>query len=382
MKRLIAACLVLVMSLALFTACSGNDSSSAGDADTIKIAVNGAWTGDLAGNGEWKMDAVRMAADEINESGGILGKQIEVVYEDNQSTQNGAINAMNKIVSDDSVLAVIGPHMSTMAIAVSDVVKNAGIIYMTGGTSVSLRDCDNEWMFPVRCMDDTVAKAAAEFAVEELGCTNIGIMYNNDEFGTSGRDIIISYLEENGVDYVAEGHNTGDTDFTGQILKLEQAGTDCMIIWTSNDSTTIVKQRYELGYDGAVITSSSFASDWMLATLNLEECEGVYSATDMSPDDPYPMMQELVEKTKTQLDREPEAWHCCYYTAVYILKDAIERAGAVEREAVKNALYETDGLESVLGEISCNENGELVHECVITVVNSEKKLELVKKIQE
>ena len=64
------------------------------------------------------------------------------------------------------------------------------------------------------------------------------------------------------------------------------------------------------------------------------------------------------------------------------MKDAIERAGAVEREAVKNALYETDGLESVLGEISCNENGELVHECVITVVNSEKKLELVKKIQE
>ena len=385
-KRIVSVILAMALMI-LLCACynGGGDGTGSGggtDSDTIRIAVNDAWTGDLAGNGEWLMDAVKMATDEINASGGILGKQIELLYEDNQSTQNGSINAMNKIVSDDSILAVIGPHMSTQAIAVSDVVKNAGIIYMTGGTSVALRDCDNEYMFRVRCMDDTVAKAAAQFAVEDLGCTNIGIMYNNDEFGTGGRDIIIEYLESVGVDYVAEGHNSGDTDFTGQILSLQQANTDCMIVWTSGDCTTIIRQQHDLGYSGEIITSSSFASDWMLDTMNLEECQGVYSATDMSPDDPNPLMQDLVEKTVEQLDREPEAWHCCYYTAVYILKDAIERAGVVEREAVKNALYETTGLDSVLGEVYCNDQGELVHECVITVVNENKQLELVKKIQE
>lgn len=378
MKRFLGILLCVAMAAALVGCASSNEAS--GDSETIRIAVDGAWTGDLAGNGEWKMNAIKMAADEINASGGILGKQIEMIYEDSQSTQNGAINAMNKIVEDDTVLAVIGPHMSTMAIAVSDTVKNAGIIYMTGGTSVSLRDLDNDWMFKLRCMDDTVAKVAAEFAVESLGCKNIGIMYNNDEFGTGGRDIITAYLDERGVNWVAEGHNSGDTDFTGQILKLEQAGTDCMIIWTSGDASTIVKQRYELGYEGRVITSSSFASQWTLDTLNLEECEGVYSATDMSPDDPNPMMAALVEKTKEELGYEPEAWHCCYYTAVYILKDAIERAGSCDREAVKAALYETEGLDSVLGEIRCNAEGELVHECVITVVNENKNLELVEKI--
>ena len=378
MKKMICALFALSMTL-LLVACGG-PSPAKKESTTIKIAVDGAWTGDLAGNGEWKMNAIKMAADEINEAGGILGKQLEIIFEDNQSTQNGAINAMNKIVEDEDVLAVIGPHMSTMAIAVSDTVAKSDIIYMTGGTSVALRDLNNEWMFKLRCMDDTVAKVAAEFAVNTLGCKNIGIMYNNDEFGTGGRDIITSYLNEHNIPWVAEGHNSGDSDYTGQILKLKQAETDCMIIWTSGDASTIVKQRHELGYEGEVITSSSFASQWTLDTLNLEECVGVYSATDMSPDDPNPKMAALVEKTQAELGYEPEAWHCCYYTAVYILKDAVERAGSTSRDEVKSALYQTDGLDSVLGTIKCNEYGELVHECVVTVDNNEKKLELVEKI--
>jgi len=378
MKKIMS--MILILSMVLTLAACGGKTSAEEESKTIKIAVDGAWTGDLAGNGEWKMNAIKMAADEINADGGILGKQIEVIFEDNQSTQNGAINAMNKIVENKDVVAVIGPHMSTMAIAVSDTVEKSDIIYMTGGTSVALRALGNEWMFKLRCMDDTVAKVAAEFAVNTLGCKNIGILYNNDEFGTGGRDIITEYLDEHNIPWVADGHNSGDTDFTGQILKMKQAETDCMIIWTSGDASTIVKQRYELGYEGNVITSSSFASQWTLDTLNPEECVGVYSATDMSPDDPNPKMAALVQKTVDELGYEPEAWHCCYYTAVYILKDAIERAGTTNREAVKKALYETDGLDSVLGTIACNAYGELVHECVITVVNSEKKLELVEKI--
>lgn len=378
MKKVI--CTLLALTMVFSLAACGGSSHTKEESPTVKIAVDGAWTGDLAGNGEWKMNAIKMAADEINADGGVLGKQIEVIFEDNQSTQNGAINAMNKIVEDENVLAVIGPHMSTMAIAVSDTVAKSDIIYMTGGTSVALRDLHNDWMFKLRCMDDTVAKVAAEFAVNTLGCKNIGIMYNNDEFGTGGRDIICAYLDEHNIPWVAEGHNSGDSDYTGQILKLKQAQTDCMIIWTSGDASTIVKQRYELGYEGKVITSSSFASQWTLDTLNLEECVGVYSATDMSPDDPNPKMAALVEKTQAELGYEPEAWHCCYYTAVYILKDAIERAGSIDREAVKKALYETKDLDSVLGTIVCNEDGELVHECVITVVNGDKKLELVDKI--
>lgn len=373
---------ILLAVLSVFTLVGCNNTAKEEevvDEGPIVIAVDEAWTGANAGNGEWVQLPVQHAVDEINEAGGILGRQVEVIYEDSASTQNGAINAMKKIVENDDVLAVIGPHMSTDALAVSDTVDQYEIIYMTGGSSMALND-GNEWMFKLRCQDDIVASAAAEFATKDLGAKKVGIMYNNDEFGVGGRDILTAYFDSVGVEYVAEGHNSGESDFTSQILKMMNENVDTLILWTSGDISKIVKQRFEQGFEGNVITSSSFASEWTVMNMTTEECQGVYSATDMTPEDPSETMTALRAWAKDTFGCEPEAWISCYYNSVYILKDAIERAGSTDREAVKNALYETAGLDSVLGEINCDKNGALVHECVVTRVAEDKSFPLIKKI--
>ena len=86
------------------------------------------------------------------------------------------------MVTNDEIVAVFGPHTSTNAMAVSDILKEAGMPYFTGGTSSKLKDLDNEYIFKVRCNDDLVVQAAMDYAVNQLGAKKIGILYINDEF--------------------------------------------------------------------------------------------------------------------------------------------------------------------------------------------------------
>ena len=218
------------------------------DGETIKVGVLWSTTGDTGGRGVFQKEAMEMAAQEINESGGILGKQLELVFEDDASDQTTSINMMNKMVTNDEIVAVFGPHTSTNAMAVSDIVKEAGMPYFTGGTSSKLKGLDNEYMFKVRCNDDLVVQAAMNYAVNQLGAKKIGILYINDEFGVGGRDIMVQYCEDQGLEYVEANHNSTDQDLTSQIMQMKQAEVDVLIGWSSNVCPILARQTTCLLY--------------------------------------------------------------------------------------------------------------------------------------
>ena len=127
------------------------------------------------------------------------------------------------------------------------------------------------------------AQLAAAYATDNLGCKKIGLFTNSNDYGTGARTVAEEYLTEKGIDFVTEQHNTGDTDMTSQVLKLKDAGVDCVIVWTDDAETALAaRQFYDLGLDVPVIGSTSISTPQVNELCQPEWLDNWYSVTDFT----------------------------------------------------------------------------------------------------
>ena len=331
------------------------------DGDTIKIGLVSMVTGDNPLNGERMNQGVQLAVDEVNAAGGILGKQVELTITDDQTMQDVAVTCVQKLASE-GVVGIVGPHRSTNAIAVSDTVKSLGVPLLTGGTSPNIADLDNPYLFRGRASDTIFAQAAVDYAVNTLGCSKIGLFYNNDDFGTGALGVIQQYCDENGITLVAEGHNTGDKDFTAQIMKMQTAGIDCAIIWTHDPELAIhARQIYELGLECQVVSSPGVTMSQVLGMVEPEYVEGWYGVTDFVSTSTDEEVVNFIEKFKAAYDIEPELYAASYYGCAKVLLTAIENAGTTDRDAVRDEIEKIQDLQVPIGVAACDESHDLIH---------------------
>jgi branched-chain amino acid transport system substrate-binding protein len=390
-KRMIAGFMTAAMALGM-VGCSqgGAGNSGAGKSasgNAIKVGVIYSATGTMAGRGDYMKNAIELATKEINAAGGVLGKNIELVMEDDQSDQTTAINMMNKMGSNKDIVAVFGPHTSTNAIAVSNTVKDYKIPYFTGGTSKKLKALGNEYMFKTRANDEVVVASAMNFVTKTLNAKKIGILYINDEFGIGGKDIMVQYAKDNNLQYVEANHNATDQDLTSQIMKMKQENVDALIAWSSNVCPIVARQTTELGFNKPVIMNSGFGGQDVLDSLPTEVTVGKYAAADFTAEDPTPTTAEFVKKFEAAYGKKPLGdWSASYYGAMKMLAQAIKDAGVVDREKVKDAMYKIKDFDAPLGKLTTDKNGILVHEASIIrakkLDNGKAVFELVKKEKE
>ncbi len=359
--------LTLVWNLCGFTGQCENAAGASLDGE-ILFGVSCAITGNFPLAGQRTKEGIDLALQEINANGGVLGKKLVYTLEDDQNTQTTAVNVVTKLLNE-GVCAVIGPHTSGNAAATSDLYKNAEISFMTGGTSPKLATLDNPYFFRVRPSDTVCGQVAAQYAINTLGAKKVGISYNNNDFGTGGRDVIQAVLDEAGIAYVAVGHNSGDKDLTGQIMKLKSENVDCIISWTDDAEVVLTaRQLYELGMEVPVIASAGIVMDQVLNLLEPEYVEGWYAVTDFISTNEDALVKEFVDNFTTLYGYAPELYAATYYSTTYVLADAIERAGSADPQAVRDALAQTSELKLPLGEYSCDSEGNLVHGCVIAQI--------------
>ena len=275
MKKLTALLLALVMALSVTACASNNTSATTGApkaADTtaaenkvddsafdgeIVFGLSTAVTGNFPLAGERTLQGVDLAVEEINAAGGVLGKKLTYIYEDDGNDATTAVNVVTKLLNED-VVAVIGPHTTGNTLAVQSLYAEAGMPFFSGGTGVKLEnEMDNKYFHRIRPSDSICGAIAAKFAVENLGAKKVGVDYNNNDFGTGGRDVVVATLQELGVEYVEVAHNSGDTDMTTQLMNLQAAGVDAVILWTDDaEDVVTARQAYELGLDIPFITSA------------------------------------------------------------------------------------------------------------------------------
>lgn len=341
---------------------SAEEGNKTEDSDTILIGVSASITGAAPTNGLRTQQGAQMAVDEINEAGGVLGKKIELYVADDGGVQDTGINATNLIASQ-GVVAQVGPTLSGLALAVENIVSEAGYPMLVGATSPKLvTTIDNPWLFRVRASDSIQAELAAVYATQNLGCKKIGLFTNSNDYGSGARTVIEEYLTEKGIEYVSEAHNTGDTDMTSQVLKLKDAGVDCVIVWTDDAETALAaRQFYDLGLDVPVIGSTSISTPQVNELCQPEWLDNWYSCTDFTTSNPSEVVQEFVGKFEEKYGESPELYATTYYGAIYVLKDAIERAGSTDSQAIRDALAETKDVVAPIGTYSANEMREMIH---------------------
>ncbi len=239
-------------------------------------------------------------------------------------------------------------------------------------------DFNNEYFFRIRASDKLVAQTAAKFAVESLGAKNIGILYNNDDYGMGAKNVLEAYLQAQNIPFVAEGHNTGDKDMTGQIMKIKDANVDAIVLWThAPESAIVARQLDELVPDIPVVASPTYTNQDFFNLVDAAAIEGDYSIADFSTDEDTPEMQDYVARFNAAYNVTPELFSTTYYQGIYILADAITRAGSTDREAVRKALSETTGFKGVMSNVDCNSKGEMIHE--VTIVQLKDKVPVMKE---
>ena len=313
---------------------SGSARKTSTEKDTILIGVSASITGSAPTNGMRTQQGAQMAVDEINEAGGVLGKQLELFVADDGGVQDTGINATNLIASQ-GVVAQVGPTLSGLALAVEGIISEAEYPVLVGATSPKLvNTIDNPWLFRVRASDTIQAQLAAVYATENLGCSKIGLFTNSNDYGSGARVVVEEYLTEKGIEYVSESHNTGDTDMTSQVLKLKEAGVDCVIVWTDDAETALAaRQFYDLGLDVPIIGSTSISTPQVNELCQPEWLDNWYSCTDFTTSNDSEIVQNFVKSFNTKYGEDPELYAVTYYSAIYLLKDAIERAGSLDSAA-------------------------------------------------
>ncbi len=331
--------------------------------EPIVIGAAAPLTGARALLGRNYRQGVTLALEEIKAEGGVLGRPLQVVFEDDQGDNpNAAINAVNRLIHVDKVPLMMGPHYSVAQMATQKLYWDAKVISITGASGVPVTAQGNPYVFRVRANDNLVSKALVAYARDHLKATRIAIHYINDDFGKAGMERVVKALEEFQMKPVAvESHNAGDKDFTAQLSKIIQAGAQVMVMWSHDtESALVVRQMKQLNPAVKVIGTTSLSEPSFLKLAG-DASEGVISANDFVPTLPDPRIQAWVAKYNAKYTMLPEIWAAAYYDATHVAAKAIVGAGGIDPEKVRQAFFALKHT-GILGEYRFEPNGDGNHQ--------------------
>jgi len=340
------------------------------NAQDIRIGFTPPVTGASAAEGAFQIKALKLALKEINAAGGINGKKIDLRQVDNQSSNPGALAALQKSVEQEKALALVGFVKSTQILATSDAIKCYGIPTFVGGTNVTLTRQGNPWLFRVRPDDSIAALAMVKYIKEDAKLAKVGILHDTDAFGTGGADLVEKYAKEQGLTVVKrEKYTTKDKDYTAQLLSLKNAGAQIMVLYAPNpeDAAVVMRQCRQLGSPFKYLGSPSSQHRDAL-NLARDAAEGIWAVADFVPG-ANEVNKSYGEAYKKEYNEEYDALSAWTYDGLYILADAIKKAGE-DRAKIREAILATQGYKGVLGTFSFTPNGDGLHE--VSVVQIEK----------
>ena len=356
-------------------ACLGAVASAAGAADVINIGAIGPLTGGSSIAGLDERDAKIMAIDEVNAKGGILGKKVVLFSEDDASQPSQAASVAMKMINQNSVTAIVGAHNSPCTLAVMQVVARAGVPLITSGsTSPKVTESDNAWVVRASPPDSVQAAALVQYALAK-GFKNIGIIYLNDDYGKGGYNAVAKALESKGLKLAgAETFMSDDKDMRAQLTKLKSQGVDALLIWTNFvDGSLVMRQTREIGWNVQFFTGTGVVHNRTFELVG-EAFDGTIETVPFIPNAPDESVQKFVKDFEKRFGRVPSQPAARAYDATRLLFAAIEKAGSLDKTAIRDAMRNTKEFTGLQGTISINPaNGEYQGGVMIVKANFANK---------
>lgn len=373
MKRVskVLTALVLGTVLAgLAAGCGGGEKK----ADTIKVGANLEMTGGSASYGISSKNAIELAFKEINEKGGINGKQLELVVADNKSEAAEATNAMQKLISQDNVVAVIGPNLSSSVIAASAINNSAKVLdiapmatnpYVTvDQASGKTKDFNYRTCF----IDPFQGTVMAKFATAELGVGNAAVLIDNSSDYAKGLAQFFkeNFVKEGGAVTAEESYLQKDTDFKATLTKIKATNPDFLYVpGYYQEVGLIVKQARELGMNMPIAGGDGWDSAKMPEIAGAAALNNTYFSSLYSPEDSSEINKNFVAAYEKAYGQKPDVFAALSYDSALLVAEAIKNADSTEPAKISEAMAKINGFSGVSGSVTFDDKHNPVKSAVI-----------------
>jgi len=328
-------------------------------ADTIKLGVAGAHSGDLASYGLPSVNAAKLVVEQVNANGGIDGKMVELLVEDDVCKPEVATNTATKLVSD-GVHVVIGHICSGATKAALPIYNNAGVVVMSpSATNPELTQSgDYPNFYRTIASDDAQARTEVDFALDTLGLTKIAVIHDKGDYGKGLAEFAKKFLEESGRAEVTlfEGVTPGAVDYSAVVQKIKRSGAEAVIFGGYHpEASKIITQMRKKRLKTIFISDDGVKDDTFIKVAG-KYAEGVY-ATGPKDSSSNPLSKKAVEEHKAEFGTDPGAFYENAYAAALALLNAVDKADSTDMAAVRNALQNND-VETPVGSIRFDKMGD------------------------
>jgi len=360
MKRILIASIVIA---SLLSACQ----NQGGGGDKVRIGVFMSTTGTTANFGISSVNGIKMAADEINAAGGINGKQVELLVQDDRSDASEAATIVTKFVTQDQVNAVIGEVASSRSIAAAPIAQNAKIPMLTPSSTNPEVTKKGDFIFRSCFIDPYQGAAIAQFAAKTLGAKSAAIMVDRKNDYSTGLEKVISevFTKFGGKIVATQSYQEGDQDFNAQLTSLKGSNPEVIFVpGYYNDVGLIAKQARDKGITVPLIGGDGWDSE-QLYKIGGTALNGSYFTNHYSPFDTAPNVVKFVNDYKKRYNSTPDALAATAYDAANIMFDAIKRSKSLSGTDIRDALAATNAFPGVTGTVTFNQNRDAVKPIVM-----------------
>lgn len=345
--KFVAASAAAVMALSL-AGCSGgsmDDSSSSSakaSGDSITIGTVTTNSGTAAAYGEAEVKGFELAVSEIDAKGGINGKKVKLESMDDKGDATEASNAYNKLAGDNNVLAVAGPTISATTAAVAPLADQSKLVTIAPAATSDSIETGN-YLFRTCFKDSYQGEVAARFAAENLKVKKVAVLYGTgDPYSSGVGEAFAKAAEKLGLEVVDKESSSSadDTEYSAQLQKIQASGAELLYApyYYSVAGPYIIPQARSVGFEGYVMGPDGY--DGLKLTGDKSQYNKTYYTTHYSADDnTNTKVQDFIKSYKSKNNAEPNTFAALGYDTIYMIKQAIEKAGEnATREDVRNAV--------------------------------------------
>ena len=354
--------LTLAASLAL-TGC-GSSQSPAAKKDPLKFGVIGSYTGPNAKPGQSMKQGVTLAVEEINKAGGVKGRMLEPLFEDDASVPAQSVSATEKLISKDEVSFLIGTFNSATTLADMKVIERDKVPMLVPiAVAIEITESGNKWVFRNAATNPMQAEQLMNYVYNNTKGRKFAVVHENTDYGKGLATAVKNYVGAKGGEVAMESYSIGDTDFYAQLTKIKNNQPDGIIIAGNlSEASQITRQVKELaitsqlyGFGGL----SSFDYNKIASGSN----EGLICASYFENASPNPLAQQFIKAYKEKYNVDPDMFAAAIYEAVYIAKASVEKMGdtkdiAAFRTALRDELAKIKDLPGVQGPTTFDAKGQ------------------------
>jgi branched-chain amino acid transport system substrate-binding protein len=349
---------ITVLSLML-VGCPPKEGGAAGkntgvSGNEIPVGEYGSMTGLQATFGQSTHNGILMAADEINSAGGVKGKKIKVISEDDQSKQEEAANTVTKLISENNVVAVIGEVASSNSLAAAPICQSNKVPMISPSSTNPEVTKKGDYIFRMCYIDPYQGKALADFAINDLKVKRAAILRDVKSDYSMGLSQFFKdeFIRLGGKIVGDQSYSNGDSDFKAQLTTIKQ--TNPQIIFCGgyyNDVGQIAIQLRDLGMQQPLVGGDGWESP-KLFEIGGKALDGCFYSNHYHSDDPAPQVRAFVDKYKERYSAKPDALAALGYDSMKVLADAMKRATKLDTKDIRDAIATTKGYVGVTGVIN------------------------------